>query len=155
MKVTIEMSAKLCDLLIEEQELVQALTSLLTQEKDCLSKNQIADINQLSEAKLKVLNCLESTDQNRLKILSAAGLPNSLDGLNQFIRNAPSTSQPVLTEKLTKLQTSLTTCRDANLVNGMILNNMDYNTSFLLRVLKGQDPESPSQVYGKSGKYTE
>ncbi len=137
-------------ILIEEaRTLLAQLDEILLQERESIKERTPSDLEQLLKNKKLLLEALEHNNIERSKVLTAAGFEVSESGAQSYFKQQSSSDSIKLSEAWDVLKTSLEKCKNANLVNGKIINRSRQQVDLLLDIMRGQS-NSP-RLYTQAG----
>lgn len=129
---------------------VEQLNLLLSQERDLLESSQRNEITSILENKQNHLVQLDNNNQKRMSLLESLGFPINKQGINQFVSNLNTQWQSKILPQLSTWREALHQVRDANAVNGQIINRSKLSIESLLTGIRGI--EEKCSVYGSNGK---
>ena len=124
---------RLEDLLDREIELAQVLSAALAAEKTALTGNSPQAIEDTAAEKIRVLQALEQIEKERVALCASPASPGIA---------------ATVVERWRKLLELMAGCRNANDVNGRIINVRQHQIRQLIDIVRG----GPSITYGPQGK---
>jgi len=137
--------AQLARFLDEELQGTEALLQVMGQEADALVADPEA-VARLAGRKLVLVGQLEELHRARCALLRQAGLEPDRSGVERLLR---SLDDPELGQRWQRLRQAVERCRDANLVNGAVVELNRQHTRRALELLRGHAPEAT--LYSATG----
>ncbi|MDO9476664.1 MAG: flagellar protein FlgN [Pseudohongiella sp.] len=134
-------STELQRLLEKDRLQLDALSTLLLEEKACLEKRDLDTLNSLLQKKQIILATLESDDFARRQLLAKAGLKDdqtSLPNLRKLLSRSP--EHLVLAELIESIESRLQLCKELTETNNIIVHRSRINTQRALGILRGSSP---------------
>jgi flagellar biosynthesis/type III secretory pathway chaperone len=129
----------------------EAFLSLLRQERDAITKNDLKQLEQLTTEKLAAIDELTKIEIATLNTLQNAGVSESNNDVELLLKQHAASDKEAeqLITLWRKAKTTAKECQSENLVNGQILNACQKQTEQTLDILLGR---TTTQLYGASGK---
>jgi flagellar biosynthesis protein FlgN len=146
-------STELQKILEKDRTQLDALATLLLDEKICLEKRDLERLNELLQQKQTLIASIERDDRARRQLLAKAGLPedqSSLPRLRALL--AGNTEHAALAELIESIETRLQTCRELTETNSIIVHRSRINTQRTLGILRG--PATLNNLYTSHGSTT-
>ncbi|MCL9685606.1 flagella synthesis protein FlgN [Legionella maioricensis] len=134
-----------------EQEInwVEALNTLLSEEKVMLATRQFDALEELANKKQRLSDKIEESAKQRVDLISNSNTNASLS-LKEFLVNCSSEETEQLNKLNNKLAELLTTCRELNNVNGQVIVNNIHTRQQIVNALSGNKVDAVS-VYTATG----
>lgn len=146
-------STELQKLLEKDRTQLDMLAQLLLEEKSCLEKRDLEQLNVLLQKKQQILTSIEHDDHARRQLLAKAGLKDnqtSLPKLRQLLGKSP--DYAVLVELIENVENRLLRCRELTEINSAIVHRSRISTQRTLGILRG--PDSHHGLYTSHGATT-
>jgi len=144
----------LVDHLEQEISWIDALNTLLSEEKLVLATRQFDKLEDLAEKKQKLTNELEKSAKLRAELISdSSSNQDPKTALNEFLKNTSAEEARQINLLNTKLAEKLTYCRELNTVNGQVIASNIYTRQEIVNALSGNKTEAAS-VYTANGDIT-
>lgn len=143
------MSDALLSLITGDIDAARQLLQLIDDEFQALQARDIAQLQQLLERKVPLLQQLERNGRERSVMLQQAGVSVDREGLSQL---AERNGNAELLAHGDELATLLDQCQEANQRNGRIIRAGQASTGRLLDILRGQDTPN---LYDRRGGSTQ
>jgi|SRR5690606_14983139 len=146
-------TTELQKILEKDRAQLDALASLLLEEKTCLEKRALERLNSLLQQKQTLIASLERDDRARRQLLTKAGLPEnqaSLPRLRELLLGNP--EYQALAELIAGIETRLQNCRELTETNAVIVHRSRINTQRTLGILRG--PDALNNLYTSHGSTT-
>lgn len=143
-------STELQKILEKDRSRLDALVTLLLEEKTCLEKRDLEQLNNLLQQKQTLLANIERDDRTRRQLLAKAGLPeeqSSLPRLRKLLTGRP--EHAALAELVESIEARLETCRELTETNSIIVHRSRINTQRALGILRG--PATLNNLYTSHG----
>jgi flagella synthesis protein FlgN len=143
-------SIELQKLLEKDRTQLDMLAQLLLEEKACLEKRDLEQLNVLLQKKQTVLTAIEHDDHARSQLLTKAGLKDgqiSLPKLRQLLSASP--EHQALAELVESVENRLQHCRELTEINSVIVHRSRINTQRTLGILRG--PTALTGLYTSHG----
>jgi flagellar biosynthesis protein FlgN len=137
-----EARRRLEDILDREIEVARHLSVTLAAERDALTGDAAAAVEQRAAEKIELLDTLERLEQERRELCAAAGLkmPEARDDAGSVAH--------AIAERWRALMELMVGCRTANDVNGYIIHVRRSQVRQLMDIVRGAAP----MTYGPQGK---
>jgi len=142
-----EFTVQLKALLKQDIVDLDALKSLLEQEKRTLTTRNTTQIKKIAEHKSMTVQQLESRAKLKAKLIAASGLgmrPGEVEKTLSTLNDAE------LMTLWHESRNKLTNCKDSNLVNGNVISRSIQRTNKLMMIVRGQNKSQ--NLYGQQGK---
>ncbi|MFV3305819.1 flagella synthesis protein FlgN [Pseudomonas sp. NY15181] len=143
------MSDALLSLINGDIDAARQLLQLIDDEYQALQARDLAQLQQLLEHKVPLMQQLERNGRERAAALQQAGVSVDRQGLEQFAQRSGNGELLVRGDELGAL---LDQCQDANQRNGRIIRAGQASTGRLLDILRGQDTPN---LYDRRGSSTQ
>ncbi|WP_152221930.1 flagella synthesis protein FlgN [Pseudomonas sp. SCB32] len=143
------MSDALLSLINGDIDAARQLLQLIDDEYLALQARDLAQLQQLLERKVPLMQQLERNGRDRAAALQQAGCSVDRQGLAQF---AERSGNAEVLERGDELGALLDQCQDANQRNGRIIRAGQASTGRLLDILRGQDTPN---LYDRRGSSTQ
>lgn len=143
-------SSELQNLLEKDRTQLDMLAKLLLDEKACLEKRDLEQLNVLLQQKQQVLTAIEQDDHARRQLLAKAGLKEnqtSLPELRRLLSKSP--DYTALVELIESVEKRLLQCRELTEINSAIVHRSRINTQRTLGILRG--PSALQGLYTSHG----
>jgi len=135
------------ELLGRESALVKEFIGVLKAEQDALKQGNVAGLDGIAAKKSSLTSQLNSLDQERCRLLRAAGLSNDKKGIRGWLARNPSDRGMV--NEWAKLIRLASEARDINNLNGQLISIHMQATEQALSALTWQPQRSV--LYGRDG----
>ena len=143
-------SSELQNLLEKDRTQLDMLARLLLDEKACLEKRDLEQLNVLLQQKQQVLTAIEQDDHARRQLLAKAGLKENQTSLPELRRLlSKSTDYTALVELIESVEKRLLHCRELTEINSAIVHRSRINTQRTLGILRG--PSALQGLYTSHG----
>lgn len=139
----------LCNHLEQEITWVNALNTLLAQEKGLLETRQFNQLEECASKKQDLSQKLEDSAQMRMTLINPTAQAAETS-LKDFLKECTAEEISQVGELNTKLAESLKLCRELNSVNGQVIANNLYVRQEIVNALSGNNAEAVS-VYNSHG----
>ena len=136
---------ELARLLSDELSGTRALLEVLGQESNALAADA-EGIARAAARKLELVAQLEQVHNARCELLQRAGVRQDRPSMERLLRLL---DEPELTACWRQLREAVQRCRDANLINGAVVELNRQHTRRALDLLRGHTPEAT--LYGAAG----
>ncbi|WP_207887376.1 flagella synthesis protein FlgN [Pseudomonas sp. 30_B] len=143
------MSDALLFLITGDIDAARQLLQLIDDEYQALQARDLAQLQQLLERKVPLMQQLERNGRERATALQQAGVSVDRQGLEQFAQRSGNSELLARGDELGAL---LDQCQDANQRNGRIIRAGQASTGRLLDILRGQDTPN---LYDRRGSSTQ
>ncbi|MCJ1888210.1 flagellar export chaperone FlgN [Pseudomonas sp. LA21] len=143
------MSDALLSLITGDIDAARQLLQLIDDEYQALQARDLAQLQQLLERKVPLMQQLERNGRERATALQQAGVSVDRQGLEQFAQRSGNSELLARGDELGAL---LDQCQDANQRNGRIIRAGQASTGRLLDILRGQDTPN---LYDRRGSSTQ
>lgn len=141
------MSDALLSLINGDIDAARQLLQLIDTEFQALQVRDLAQLQQLLERKVPLLQQLERNGRERANLLQQAGVSVDREGLSQLAERNGSADLLAHGDELAAL---LDQCQEANQRNGRIIRAGQASTGRLLDILRGQDTPNLYDRHGSS-----
>lgn len=138
---------QMAQILQREGEQVAALAAILESEYQELQERNADRLNEVTADKENKLRELGELAEQRVSILSQAGLGSDREGFMQFLADE---SSGVLQQEWTEIEAVLKRCQHQNQVNGKLLEIGKQQAQELLSLLLGREAGG-SELYDRNG----
>jgi flagellar biosynthesis/type III secretory pathway chaperone len=125
-------------LLQHELDLVMQFEALLADEYRVIAERDIASLEQLLGDKARLLEQLAGLEQERTKMLEAAGFGAGNAGMTECLRHCDPQQQ--LSRLWGDLQSQARTCHDLNRRNQQLVDLCSRHAREVLHLLRGEEP---------------
>jgi len=130
-------------------ELLESLNTLLMVERTALKDRDTANIKSLLEQKTGLLKELEANATQRSQLLTQSGFNGDEQGMNAYLESLPATASALINQWQI-LKDKLLSCKEANQINGSIVNRSRAQVESLLNIMRGQS--GTQKIYTGAGK---
>jgi len=132
--------------------LIERLDQALSEERSVLGQRDVERLATVVKHKCELLDALERNSKERRGLLASHNVAPTEAGFKQYLATLPAAIAGTLETHWNNVELKLEQCRDANLVNGKILQRSRQQVQALLEIMRGQD-NSP-RLYNDSGTAT-
>lgn len=140
----------LADHLKQEIEWINELNDTLLEEKEVLSTRQFNKLENLADRKQSLSNKLETSSQERLKLIGDPETKSPSTFLQQFLKECSQQQTDLINNLNKELSDVLIKCRELNTVNGQVIATNLYNGEEIVNILSGSKGKDVS-VYTATG----
>ncbi|KTD62832.1 flagella synthesis protein FlgN [Legionella shakespearei] len=136
-----------------EQEInwVEALNTLLAEERTILEASQFEQLEPLADKKHELSSKLEESARQRMELIHHSDTnTSSAVSLNEFLQGCSNSEAIHINQLHEKLVTSLATCRSLNTINGQVIASNLHTRQQIVNALSGNNAEAVS-VYTANG----
>jgi len=130
-------------------ELLESLNTLLMVERTALKDRDTTNIKSVLEQKTGLLKELETNATQRSQLLAQSGFDGDEQGMNAYLETLPVTASALINQWHV-LKDKLLSCKEANQINGSIVNRSRAQVESLLNIMRGQSGEQ--KIYTGAGK---
>jgi len=130
-------------------ELLESLNTLLMVERTALKDRDTTNIKSLLEQKTGLLRELEANATQRSQLLTQSGFDGNEQGMTAYLETLPTTASALINQWQI-LKDKLLSCKEANQINGSIVNRSRAQVESLLNIMRGQSGEQ--KIYTGTGK---
>ena len=147
-------SKQIVDLFQQQFKATRLLLKTLTKEYDCLSANDITELEGIIASKQQCALELEKHENTLFSLLAKANYLPTNQGLKTFLQDTHSEpNHTALHNAWNVLLKTTLECNNQNVINARIINVASINIKQALNILSGRDIDN--ELYEKSGKTTD
>ncbi len=129
--------------------LIEQLDQALDEERKVLGQRDVDRLNTIVKHKCELLDALERNSRLRRELLENHDVAPTAAGFRQYLAALPPSIAGPLQTHWENVERKLERCRDANNVNGKVLQRSRQQIQAQLEIMRGQD--SNPRLYNDSG----